>query len=112
MTESKGGFGFGGGYGGYGASRFDSMNTFGSNYTTPGWQRAQRNRRRGEDGDGFSDEGSEYDAQSRARGLRGDLSRKAREAAPAKPPSPSKAISSPNPPARRRASASATGYSI
>src|SRR6187397_664138 len=38
VTESKGGFG---GYGGYGASRFDAMTSFGSNYGTPGWQRAQ-----------------------------------------------------------------------
>jgi hypothetical protein len=31
----------GGGFGiGYGASRFDEMNAFGSGYTTPGWQRA------------------------------------------------------------------------
>jgi len=42
VTESKGGFGFSG----YGASRFDSMESFGSNYTTPGWQRAQANRNR------------------------------------------------------------------
>ena len=38
VTESQGGFG---GYGGYGASRFDAMTSFGSNYATPGWQRAQ-----------------------------------------------------------------------
>ena len=44
VTESKGGFG---GYGGYGASRFDDMTAFGSNYRTPGWQRAQGRRRRG-----------------------------------------------------------------
>src|SRR4029078_9149107 len=33
----------GGGFGmsGYGASRFDELNAFGSGYTTPGWQRAQ-----------------------------------------------------------------------
>jgi ATP-dependent DNA helicase UvrD/PcrA len=37
VTESKGGFGMSG----YGASRFDEMNAFGSNYGTPGWQRAQ-----------------------------------------------------------------------
>jgi DNA helicase-2/ATP-dependent DNA helicase PcrA len=48
VTESKGGFG---GYGGYGASRFDAMTSFGSNYGTPGWQRAQANKQRGE----FSD---------------------------------------------------------
>ena len=29
--------------GGYGASRFDAMQSFGSAYATPGWQRAQRN---------------------------------------------------------------------
>jgi DNA helicase-2/ATP-dependent DNA helicase PcrA len=32
---------------GYGASRFDEMN-FGSNYSTPGWQRAQQRKARGE----------------------------------------------------------------
>ncbi len=30
-------------YGNYGASRFDRMESFGSTYATPGWQRAQRN---------------------------------------------------------------------
>jgi DNA helicase-2/ATP-dependent DNA helicase PcrA len=39
VTEAKGGFGD---YGGYGASRFDTTTAFGSNYGTPGWQRAQR----------------------------------------------------------------------
>jgi len=29
---------------GYGASRFDEMNSFGSSYTTPGWQRAQQRK--------------------------------------------------------------------
>src|SRR5262245_19476468 len=45
----------GGGFGmsGYGASRFDEMNTFGSGYTTPGWQRAQARKGRG----GFYDNG-------------------------------------------------------
>jgi DNA helicase-2/ATP-dependent DNA helicase PcrA len=38
VTEAQGGFG---GYGGYGASRFDATTSFGSNYNTPGWQRAQ-----------------------------------------------------------------------
>jgi DNA helicase-2/ATP-dependent DNA helicase PcrA len=44
-----------GGFGmsGYGASRFDEMNSFGSNYTTPGWQRAQARKGRG----GFSENG-------------------------------------------------------
>jgi DNA helicase-2/ATP-dependent DNA helicase PcrA len=42
VTEAKGGFGNFGDYGGYGASRFDTAAAFGSNYGTPGWQRAQR----------------------------------------------------------------------
>jgi DNA helicase-2/ATP-dependent DNA helicase PcrA len=33
-----------GGYSGYGPSRFDEMTHFGSTYSTPGWQRAQRKR--------------------------------------------------------------------
>ena len=36
-----------GGAGGYGASRFDNVESFGSSYSTPGWQRAQANRKRG-----------------------------------------------------------------
>jgi DNA helicase-2/ATP-dependent DNA helicase PcrA len=50
VTESKGGFG-GMGYGGYGPSRFDDATAFGSNYTTPGWQRAQGRRGRNSDRD-------------------------------------------------------------
>ncbi|MBF5066921.1 AAA family ATPase, partial [Salmonella enterica subsp. enterica serovar Istanbul] len=46
ITESKGGSGWGGS-GGYGASRFDNLESFGSSYSTPGWQRAQANRNRG-----------------------------------------------------------------
>jgi len=46
ITESKGGSGWGGS-GGYGPSRFDNVESFGSHYTTPGWQRAQANRARG-----------------------------------------------------------------
>ena len=43
-----------GGWGsGYGASRFDNVETFGSSYSTPGWQRAQKSRNRG----GFSEGG-------------------------------------------------------
>ncbi|KYH01163.1 UvrD-helicase domain-containing protein [Bradyrhizobium sp. DOA1] len=51
ITESKGGSGWGGS-GGYGASRFDDMEAFGSSYSTPGWQRAQANRNRGGQGGG------------------------------------------------------------
>ena len=56
ITESKGGSGWGGS-GGYGPSRFDNVESFGSSYTTPGWQRAQANKGRG----GFSETGAEVD---------------------------------------------------
>jgi ATP-dependent exoDNAse (exonuclease V) beta subunit len=35
-----------GGYGSYGASRFDNADAFSSNRSSPGWQRAQQNRSR------------------------------------------------------------------
>jgi DNA helicase-2/ATP-dependent DNA helicase PcrA len=43
VTEAAGGFGMSG----YGPSRFDEMGAFGSNYGTPGWQRAQSRRGKG-----------------------------------------------------------------
>ena len=46
VTESKGGSGWGGNSG-YGPSRFDNVESFGSSYSTPGWQRAQAQRARG-----------------------------------------------------------------
>jgi DNA helicase II / ATP-dependent DNA helicase PcrA len=49
ITESKGGSGWGGASG-YGPSRFDNVESFGSSYSTPGWQRAQANRARGQSG--------------------------------------------------------------
>jgi len=58
VTESQGGFG---GYGGYGSSRFDATTAFGSNYGTPGWQRAQA-KKAGGGGGGFSETGSRYAA--------------------------------------------------
>ncbi len=62
ITESKGGSGWGGS-GGYGASRFDEMASFGSSYGTPGWQRAQKAKGQKRSGFGFDDEGaSRYDA--------------------------------------------------
>jgi DNA helicase-2/ATP-dependent DNA helicase PcrA len=54
VQQSKGGFG---GFGGYSASRFDEMQSFGSTYATPGWQRAQARGRRG----GFEDETQDLD---------------------------------------------------
>ena len=41
-----------GGFGAYGASRFDSGETFSNSYSTPGWQRAKRNKGRGSGGQG------------------------------------------------------------
>lgn len=64
ITESKGGSGWGGS-GGYGASRFDNVESFGSTYTTPGWQRAQANRARN-GGKGFDETGARYDSSSRS----------------------------------------------
>jgi ATP-dependent DNA helicase UvrD/PcrA len=52
VKEAAGGAG-GFGMSGYGASRFDEMKAFGSNYTTPGWQRAQGRRGMG----GFDESG-------------------------------------------------------
>src|ERR1700736_3420901 len=66
ITESKGGSGWGGS-GGYGPSRFDNVESFGSSYSTPGWQRAQANRNRnggrgggGQAGGGFNERQSPF----------------------------------------------------
>jgi DNA helicase-2/ATP-dependent DNA helicase PcrA len=63
VAESKGGFGNFAGYGGHG-SRFDKMDSFGSSYSTPGWQRAQKRGR------GFEESAEDFDdgfAEDRAR---------------------------------------------
>ena len=72
ITESKGGSGWGGS-GGYGPSRFDNVESFGSSYTTPGWQRAQANRNRGQGGRGQARGGFE-ESQSSFSGSRSDAS--------------------------------------
>jgi DNA helicase-2/ATP-dependent DNA helicase PcrA len=59
VTEPQGGFGGFAGYGGYGASRFDAATSFGSNYGTPGWQRAQA-KRGGAGTSGFGEDDSRY----------------------------------------------------
>jgi DNA helicase-2/ATP-dependent DNA helicase PcrA len=60
ITESKGGSGWGGA-GGYGPSRFDNVESFGSSYNTPGWQRAQANRgRSGQARGGLNEDQSEF----------------------------------------------------
>lgn len=53
VKEAAGGTG-GFGMSGYGPSRFDEVNSFGSKYSTPGWQRAQGRRGSG----GFSETGA------------------------------------------------------
>jgi DNA helicase-2/ATP-dependent DNA helicase PcrA len=67
ITESKGGAGWGGASG-YGPSRFDNVESFGSSYTTPGWQRAQANRARGnrnggQAGGGFNESQSPFSSR-------------------------------------------------
>ncbi|WP_024508321.1 UvrD-helicase domain-containing protein [Bradyrhizobium sp. ARR65] len=69
ITESKGGSGWGGA-GGYGPSRFDNVESFGSSYSTPGWQRAQA--RRG--GQGGGSRGGFDEEQSPFSGARGGFS--------------------------------------
>jgi DNA helicase-2/ATP-dependent DNA helicase PcrA len=71
ITESKGGSGWGGS-GGYGPSRFDNVESFGSSYTTPGWQRAQANRARNQSGRGGQARGSFEESQSSYGSSRGD----------------------------------------
>lgn len=77
--------------GGYGASRFDRMESFGSSYQTPGWQRAQENKARtgqssmfgggapGYAQAGFADGGSRSFGQGGRRGpmlIEGELTAK------------------------------------
>ncbi len=73
ITESKGGSGWGGSSG-YGPSRFDNVESFGSSYTTPGWQRAQRARSQGgRQGNGQGQAGGGFnESQSPFSGSRGD----------------------------------------
>ena len=60
ITESKGGTAWGGA-GGYGPARFDNVESFGSSYATPGWQRAQaKARRNGQARVGFDEEQSPF----------------------------------------------------
>ena len=68
ITESKGGSGWGGA-GGFGPSRFDNVETFGSSYSTPGWQRAQANRARNGNSGGFEESASRFDSMSSPKGF-------------------------------------------
>jgi len=71
ITESKGGSGWGGASG-YGPSRFDNVESFGSSYSTPGWQRAQANRARSQSGRNGQAGGGFNESQSPFSGLRSD----------------------------------------
>jgi DNA helicase-2/ATP-dependent DNA helicase PcrA len=71
ITESKGGSGWGGA-GGYGPSRFDNVESFGSSYTTPGWQRAQANRARGQSGRNGGQAGGGFNESQSPFSSRGD----------------------------------------
>jgi DNA helicase-2/ATP-dependent DNA helicase PcrA len=79
ITESKGGSGWGGA-GGYGPSRFDNVESFGSSYSTPGWQRAQANRARSHDSQarGGQARGGFNEDQSSFSSSRGDFARNKR----------------------------------
>ena len=77
ITESKGGSGWGGSSG-YGPSRFDNVESFGSSYTTPGWQRAQANRARGQSGRNGQAGGGFNESQSPFSSSRGDASSRRR----------------------------------
>jgi DNA helicase-2/ATP-dependent DNA helicase PcrA len=68
VKEAAGGTG-GFGMSGYGASRFDDTQSFGSSYTTPGWQRAQS--RKGAGG---------FDVNGKPRESRGGFSEKGQPA--------------------------------
>jgi DNA helicase II / ATP-dependent DNA helicase PcrA len=77
ITESKGGSGWGGA-GGYGPSRFDNVEAFGSSYTTPGWQRAQANRSRNQNRGGggrggFDETQSSFSSGGFGRNKRGPM---------------------------------------
>ncbi|MDI1345375.1 MAG: 3'-5' exonuclease, partial [Pseudolabrys sp.] len=105
VKEPPGGTG-GFGMSGYGASRFDETQSFGSSYTTPGWQRAQG--RKGAGG---------FDVAGKARESRGGFSENGQpkyvpdgvfdesdESDAGAPSSPRRATSSP-PPLRGRSAA-------
>ncbi|ABE40591.1 ATP-dependent DNA helicase, Rep family [Rhodopseudomonas palustris BisB5] len=73
ITESKGGSGWGG-MSGYGPSRFDNVESFGSSYSTPGWQRAQAQRGKNggsrSGGGGFSESSSPFSDRGASPGAR------------------------------------------
>jgi len=74
VAESKGAFGGFAGYGNVGGSRFDQMETFGSTYSTPGWQRAKGRGGgfgAGGNGSGGASAGGFGDTRAGAAGARG-----------------------------------------
>jgi len=79
VIEAQGAFG---GYGGYGSSRFDAATSFGSNYGTPGWQRAQAAKGGQRGAAGFAEDGSRYDADEDLSSLSPGGRGRSREARP------------------------------
>jgi DNA helicase-2/ATP-dependent DNA helicase PcrA len=72
VAEAKGFGGFAG-YGNVGGSRFDQSETFGSSYSTPGWQRARNRGGFGSGGEGFGEASTSYGAKSGSARSRGSL---------------------------------------
>src|SRR5258707_905239 len=72
VAESKGAFGGFAGYGNVGGSRFDEVETFGSTYSTPGWQRAKG--RGGGFGEGSGSAANAAGASGKGGGFRGRAS--------------------------------------
>jgi DNA helicase II / ATP-dependent DNA helicase PcrA len=71
VAESKTAFGGFAGYGNVGGSRFDEVETFGSTYSTPGWQRAKGRGGgfgAGGNGSGGASAGGFHDTRAGARG--------------------------------------------
>jgi len=72
VAESKTAFGGFAGYGNVGGSRFDEVETFGSTYSTPGWQRAKG--RGGGFGEGSGAAGNAAGASRKGSGFRAGAS--------------------------------------
>jgi DNA helicase-2/ATP-dependent DNA helicase PcrA len=79
VTEAQGGFGAGmSTYGNAGGSRFDEMTHFGSTYSTPGWQRAQKRGKSFSKRDGaFEEEDASQDYDAGSFGDADDIARSA-----------------------------------
>jgi DNA helicase-2/ATP-dependent DNA helicase PcrA len=86
VAEPQGGFGGFAGYRGYGASRFDAATAFGSNYGTPGWQRAQAAKDSPRGAGGFAEDDSRYEMDEDEELHHLPVARRARDADSLPPP--------------------------